>query len=78
MMKKYTAKAGVPSYSAEALRNVCAVAMFAYGASPEQVASQMGITQMQIKRYKNISYREDLARKANHLVKIKVESPKMH
>jgi len=78
MMKKYTAKAGVPSYSAEALRNVCAVTMFAYGASPEQVASQMGITQMQIKRYNNISYRENLAREANYLVKIKVEPPKVY
>ena len=49
--------------------------MFAYGAAPEQVARQMGITRMQIHRYRNLSYRENLAREANHLVKLKVEPP---
>lgn len=75
LMKKYTQAAGVPSYSAESLRNSCAVTMFAYDASPEQVAKQMGITEIQIKRYKNTAYRDNLMRAANELVKIKVELP---
>lgn len=76
LMKKYTELAGVPNYSAEALRNTCAVTMFAYEASPEQVARQMGVTQIQIKRYKNLSYRDNLVRAANELVKVRVEPPK--
>ena len=38
MMKKYTTKAGIPSYSAESIRNTCGVTLFAYGAQPEQAA----------------------------------------
>lgn len=76
LMKKYTAKADVDSYSAEALRNSCAFTMFAYSASPEQVALQMGITKIQIKRYQDLSYREQLLRAAGNLVKIKIEPPK--
>lgn len=76
LMKKYTELAGVPNYSAEALRNTCAVTMFAYEASPEQAARQMGVTQIQIKRYKNLSYRDNLVRAANELVKVRVEPPK--
>lgn len=75
MMKKYTAKAGIPAYSAESIRNTCGVTMFAYGAKPEQVAAQMGITQMQIHRYKNLSYKEQMLRAAGHLVKVKVLPP---
>lgn len=73
LMKKYTQAADVPGYSAESLRNSCAVTMFAYNASPEQVAKQMGITEIQIKRYKNMAYRDKLMRAANELVKIRVE-----
>lgn len=75
LMKKYTQAAGIPGYSAEALRNSCAFTMFAYRGTPEQVARQMGITQIQIKRYKNLSYRDSLTRAANELVKIKIEPP---
>nr|WP_305182524.1 tyrosine-type recombinase/integrase [uncultured Schaedlerella sp.] len=75
LMKKYTKAAGVPGYSAEALRNSCAVTMFAYNASPEQVARQIGVTEIQIKRYKNMAYRDSLMRAANGLVKIRVELP---
>lgn len=75
MMKKYTEKAGIPAYSAESIRNTCGVTMFAYGAEPEQVAAQMGITQMQIHRYKNLSYKEQMLRAAGHLVKVKVLPP---
>ena len=57
-------------------QNTCAVTMFAYEASPEQVARQMGVTQIQIKRYKNLSYRDNLVRAANELVKVRVEPPK--
>lgn len=76
MMKKYTTKAGIPAYSAESIRNTCGVTMFAYGVKPEQVAAQMGITQMQIHRYKNLSYKEQMLRAANHLVKVKILPPK--
>lgn len=75
LMKKYTEAAGVPGYSAEALRNSCAVTLFAYHASPEQVARQMGVTEIQIKRYKNMAYRDSLMCAANGLVKIRVELP---
>lgn len=76
MMKKYTAVAGIPSYSAETIRNTCGVTMFAYGAEPEQVARQMGITEIQVHRYRNISYKENLQQAANNLVKLKVEPPR--
>lgn len=75
LMKRYTELAGVPNYSAEALRNSCAFTLFSYRATPEQVARQMGVTQIQIKRYKNMSYRDSLLQEANHLVKVKVEPP---
>lgn len=75
LMKTYTQLAEIEKYSAEALRNSCAVTMFAYSAKPEQVAAQMGVTQTQIKRYKDMSYRDNLLRKANSMVKLKVELP---
>lgn len=75
LMKTYTQLAEIDNYSAEALRNSCAVTMFAYSAKPEQVAAQMGVTQIQIKRYKDMSYRDNLLRKANSMVKLKVEPP---
>ena len=74
-MKKYTQLAGIPAYSAESIRNTCAVTMFAYGATNKQVASQLGITQVQIQRYKNLSYKENLMKEANSLVKIKITPP---
>ena len=75
MMKKYTTKAGIPSYSAESIRNTCGVTLFAYGAQPEQAAAQMGSTQMQIHRYRKLSYREQMMRAAGRLVKVKVLPP---
>lgn len=75
LMKKYTLQAGIPSYSAENIRNTCAVTMFAYGATPKQVAKQMGVTQIQIKRYQNLSYRENLLKEANSLVRLKITPP---
>lgn len=75
MMKKYCAKAGVQGYSAEAVRNSCAFNMFAYGASAVEVAEQMGRTELQIKRYKGVSYRGNLRRRANDLVKMHIEKP---
>ncbi len=76
MMRKYTEKAGIPSYSAESVRNTCGINLFAYGAKPEQVAAQMGITEIQIHRYQNLSYKENLLKAANRLVQIHVEPPK--
>ncbi|MBO5461425.1 MAG: tyrosine-type recombinase/integrase [Ruminococcus sp.] len=76
MMKKYCEKAEIPFYSAESVRNTCGVNLFAYGAKPEQVAQQMGITQIQVHRYRNLSYREKLQREASRLVRVKVEPPK--
>ena len=75
MMKKYCQKAGISQYSAEAVRNCCAFNLFSYGATPGQVAEQMGRTQQQIRRYKGVSYRGNLRRMADELVKIRIESP---
>ena len=75
MMKKYCRKAGIQNYSAESIRNSCAFNLFAYGAGPEQVAEQMGRTERQIKRYKGISYRGNLRKHAENLVKMKIEKP---
>ena len=76
MMKKYCQKAGISQYSAESVRNCCAFNLFSYGATPGQVAEQMGRTQQQIRRYKGVSYRGNLKRKADELVKIRIESPR--
>ena len=76
MMKKYTALAGIPSYSAETLRNCCGFTMYAYGAKDKQVARQLGITQMQIKRYDDVRYKENIQKQAQNLVKLKVEPPR--
>jgi len=75
LLKKYTRAAGVPSYSAEMLRNSCAYTMFAYNVTPEQVARQMGISSMHVKRYQSGHYKDKLMRAANSLVKINVEPP---
>lgn len=75
LMKKYTSKAGISSYSAESIRNTCGFTMFSYGVDSGQAASQMGITKIQIKRYKDVAYRENMQRRANDLVKVKVEPP---
>ena len=75
MMKKYTTLAGIPSYSAESLRNSCAYTMFAYDAKPEQVAREMGVTESQIRRYKNMNYMDTTSRAIRGLVKLKAEPP---
>lgn len=75
MLKKYTSRAGLPAYSAENIRNTCGVTLFSYGAEKEQVAKQMGITEKQIKRYKNMRYKENLQQKANKLVRMMVVPP---
>lgn len=75
LMKKWCKKAGVPEYSAQTLRGACASTMFSYGATPAQVAKQMGVTTTQIKRYKNITYKNELLSNVGKLVKIKVELP---
>lgn len=77
MMQNCCRKAAIPSYSAQSLRNTCGVTMYAYGALDGQVARQFGNTQIQIKRYKDIAYKENLQREANQLVKIKVLPPEM-
>lgn len=76
MMKKYTALAGIPSYSAETLRNSCGFTMYAYGAKDKHVARQLGITLMQIKRYDDVRYKDNIQKQAQNLVKLKVEPPK--
>lgn len=75
MMKKYTTIAGIPPYSAETLRNSCGFTMYAYGAKNKQVAKQLGITQMQIKRYDDLRYKDNIQRQAQNLVKLRVEPP---
>lgn len=75
LMKKWCQKADVPEYSAQTLRGACASTLFSYGATATQVAKQMGVTTTQIKRYKNLSYKNELLGNAGKLVKIKVELP---
>lgn len=75
MLKKYAQKAGIPSYSAQSIRNSCGCTLFAYEAAPEQVARQMGTTQIQIKRYHNLTYKEALQREAGRLARLKIEPP---
>lgn len=75
LFKKYTQLAGIPNYSSESLRNSCAFTMFAYNATTEQVAKQMGVTETMIKRYKGKYYKENIVRNANKLTKVKVELP---
>lgn len=76
MMKKYTALAGIKSYSAETLRNSCAFTMYAYGAKDKQVAKQLGVTKVQIKRYDDRRYKNNIQKQAQNLVKLKVEPPR--
>lgn len=75
MLKKYTQKAQIPSYSAQRIRTTCGITMSAYGAGPGQIAKQMGITKTQIQKYQNRQYRDNLQVKANELVKIRIEPP---
>ena len=75
MMKKYCRLAGIPAYSAEAVRNSCAFNLFAYGADAARTAEQMGRTTQQIRRYNGARYRGNLRRKASDLVKIHIEEP---
>lgn len=75
MMKKLAEKAGIEKCSAESIRNTCAVTMYAYGGSDKQVAGKMGITQMQVQRYKDKSYKERLQEEAESLVRVKVLPP---
>ena len=76
MMKKYTTLAGIPSYSAETLRNSCGFTMYAYGAKDKHVAKQLGITQIQIKRYDDIRYKDNIQKQAQNMVKLRVDPPK--
>lgn len=76
MLKTYTKKAGIPSYSAEKIRTTCGITMFAYGVKPGQIAKQMGITKIQIQKYQKRQYQDNLLVKANELVKINIKPPK--
>ena len=60
----------------ETLRNSCGFTMYAYGAKDKQVARQLGITQMQIKRYDDVRYKDNIQKQAQNLVKIRIEPPK--
>ena len=75
LMKKYTAMAGIPNYSAESLRNSCVYSMFSYHAKPDQIAKEMGVTDSQIRRYNNKNYIDTTSREVRNLVKIKIELP---
>lgn len=75
MMKKYCTKAGIPPCSAETVRNCCVFNLFAYGAAPYQAAEYMGITQQQIRRYNDESYKNRLLEQPEELVKIYIEKP---
>ena len=75
LMKKYTALAGIPSYSSQMLSSACAYNLFSYEASSGQVAAQLGTTDTHVKRYRKMAYKEELSRAAGSLVKIRVERP---
>lgn len=76
MLKKYTAKAGIPAYSAQSIRNTCGFTLAAYGASDMQTAKQLGVTTTQIHRYSGEAYRDNYGQKAaNELVHIRVLPP---
>ncbi len=75
MMKKYCTLAGIPSYSAQDVRNSCAFNLFAYGADDTQAARQMGRTKQQIRRYRGSAYQDSLKKHAADLVKIRIEKP---
>lgn len=77
LMKKLAKKAGIPEYSAESIRNTCGFTLYAYGATPKQVANQLGVTKMQIHRYRNEVYKDQIQQAANHLVKVKVMPPEI-
>ena len=75
MLKKTAEKAGTPFYSAQQLRNTCGVTLYAYGAESGQVASSMGITQTQIRRYRNLTYRDQIKKEVGQLVMLAVRPP---
>ena len=75
LLKKYTQKAGIPSYSAESIRNSCASMMFAYGVPAKSIAAQMGTTMLHINRYKNMFYKDEVLKSANNMVKVHVDPP---
>lgn len=76
ILKKYERMAGIPSYSAQSIRNSCGCTLFAYGADEEQTASRLGVTGIQIRRYRQEGYREKLQREAENLVKLRADPPK--
>lgn len=78
MLKKYTNLAGIPSYSAQSLRNSCVYTLFSYGADMDAVSEEMEITKENVRRYKNINYIDETSRNIRNLVKLKAELPSDH
>lgn len=78
MLKKYTSMAGIPSYSAQSLRNSCIYTLFSYGADMNAVSDEMEITKENVRRYKNINYIDETSRNIRSLVKLKAELPSDH
>ena len=75
MMRRITQKAGVPDYSAMDLRSAYAGTLYAYGAKDDQVADQIRITQMHVKRYANEEFQDDIKQNAANLIKMIVLPP---
>lgn len=75
MMRRITQKACVPDYSAMDLRSAYAGTLYAYGAKDSQVADQIRITQMHIKRYANEEFQDDIKKSAADLIKMIVVPP---
>ena len=75
LLEKLSRKAQIPKYSAVSIRNTCGVNLYAYGAQDSQVATQLGVTRMQVRRYNNQIYQDQLQSAANKLVMIKVTPP---
>lgn len=77
MMRKLTGQAHIKEYSVQDLRNLCACIMFSYEANDKQVARQLGITQLHVKRYENVSISYQLGKEANDLVNFRVKPPRI-
>lgn len=75
MLRRHTRQAGVPDCSMQDLRNTGAGVMFAYGVEAQNVAKQMGITSIHIKRYDNVLYKYNLMKEANDVVQLKILPP---
>lgn len=74
MINAITKKANVRNWTLQDIRNASANLMFAYDATPSQVATELGITNYHIRRYKDVMHynSQDTVK---DLVKIHIDPP---